>query len=141
MRTYTLTLDRQHCVRVTALLIANGMPPGIITIDETLVHLLNAENIPFVLHCHGDPGPGPGPVLVVDENRVPVTTIVCNNNETMCSICMEVLTRDESVMRLQCEHMFHADCVRQWVQTKNQCPLCRAIIPAYLSRLDCAAVD
>lgn len=49
-----------------------------------------------------------------------------NNKE--CVVCMEDMKVGEEVRRLQCMHMFHADCVDKWLHTNKQCPICRTDI-------------
>ena len=43
-----------------------------------------------------------------------------------CVICMEPLLNS---YRLQlCGHIFHYKCMYQWIQTKEECPICRVRI-------------
>ncbi|KAK4755963.1 hypothetical protein SAY87_009720 [Trapa incisa] len=44
---------------------------------------------------------------------------------TKCSICQEEYVDDDEVGRMQCEHMYHVDCINQWLQLKNWCPVCK----------------
>jgi hypothetical protein len=125
----SLTVDRQDLSRLISLLRANGIDMGHIPINGALIDLLNAEAIPFVLHCTGGSA---GEVLKVDNQRVFRGIMVQNNSETACAICLESLAPKDHIVRLLCKHMFHDQCVDAWVQTKNECPLCRAMIPAML---------
>jgi hypothetical protein len=43
---------------------------------------------------------------------------------TECSICLEIISRKKII--LTCNHVFHPKCIREWIQKKNTCPLCRA---------------
>jgi len=45
-------------------------------------------------------------------------------NEDECSICYERISEKESV-KLKCKHVFHKDCMEQWVKKSGTCPLCR----------------
>ena len=45
-----------------------------------------------------------------------------------CGICMDSFNEFEKVKRLQCKHIFHIDCMSQWLQTKKNCPFCDQII-------------
>lgn len=45
--------------------------------------------------------------------------------ETICSLCLEEYTDNESVTRLHCQHVYHLDCIKVWVLRSNCCPLCR----------------
>ena len=124
----TLTLSRDNCIRLAGLMRANGVPAGNIEITPTLIAMLNAEDIPFILHCSGATSANK---MVVDEGQVHRLTVVTNNGGQTCSICLEQLAKNDPIVRLQCTHMFHASCVDAWVETKNECPLCRAIIPIH----------
>jgi hypothetical protein len=45
-----------------------------------------------------------------------------------CRICLNDYENQEWVRRLQCMHLFHKNCVDQWLQMNKQCPLCRVDI-------------
>ncbi len=44
-----------------------------------------------------------------------------------CSICLENHNHNETTT-LSCNHTFGKTCISQWINHKNTCPLCRAII-------------
>lgn len=42
-----------------------------------------------------------------------------------CSICLLPFEKRDTVKVLECEHMFHRDCISKWLeQHKSSCPLC-----------------
>ncbi|XP_072174336.1 uncharacterized protein [Diadema setosum] len=45
-----------------------------------------------------------------------------------CTICLSYFEDDEEVRRLPCMHLFHAECVDQWLVTNKRCPICRVDI-------------
>ena len=45
-----------------------------------------------------------------------------------CGICMDSFHETENVKRLPCEHIFHVDCMSQWLQKKKNCPFCAQAI-------------
>lgn len=46
--------------------------------------------------------------------------------ESTCSICIENLSGN--IIRMpQCLHMFHQDCLFEWLGRHNSCPLCRRV--------------
>lgn len=42
-----------------------------------------------------------------------------------CSICLEVFRHGMLLTGLLCGHVFHVDCLAQWVQRSSSCPNCR----------------
>ena len=45
-----------------------------------------------------------------------------------CNICLEAINRGDQVTRLDnCNHIYHYDCIMQWVRVKNSCPTCTKI--------------
>uniref|UniRef100_A0A182RIE4 RING-type domain-containing protein n=1 Tax=Anopheles funestus TaxID=62324 RepID=A0A182RIE4_ANOFN len=45
-----------------------------------------------------------------------------------CTICLSQFEIDNDVRRLPCMHLFHKDCVDQWLVTNKHCPICRVDI-------------
>ncbi|XP_010445570.1 PREDICTED: E3 ubiquitin-protein ligase SGR9, amyloplastic-like [Camelina sativa] len=46
--------------------------------------------------------------------------------ESTCSICIENLSGN--IIRMpRCLHMFHQDCLFEWLGHQNSCPLCRIV--------------
>lgn len=52
---------------------------------------------------------------------VPMST-----NDKECAICQCRFNFAEVTTRLTCCHVFHAKCIIKWMETKNNCPCCRA---------------
>lgn len=46
-----------------------------------------------------------------------------------CSICLENFSENDTrlVAELNCnsKHIFHVDCLSDWITTKDICPMCR----------------
>ncbi|GAB4859308.1 hypothetical protein Ancab_010770 [Ancistrocladus abbreviatus] len=52
------------------------------------------------------------------------TTEFCEHD---CSVCLTGFEPESEINRLSCGHVFHKDCLEQWVDYWNTtCPLCRA---------------
>ena len=72
-------------------------------------------------------------VKVDDHKSLDIATTVAQ-----CTICFEKLffenndkfdpNRDE-VVQMPCSHLYHKDCIVQWLQTSHMCPLCRYAMP------------
>jgi hypothetical protein len=69
------------------------------------------------------------PYASLDQMSLPDPT-VHDDEEAACSICLDSISRGETVQYMDdCPHMFHLDCVRDWLeQFSRSCPLCRSVI-------------
>ena len=59
----------------------------------------------------------------------PIKTVKSSQNATHtmeCAICYEAMTRD--VIKTECGHRFHADCIGTWFQGHTTCPTCRTVV-------------
>ncbi|KAI4488773.1 hypothetical protein M0802_011283 [Mischocyttarus mexicanus] len=56
------------------------------------------------------------------------------DNVEKCTICLSEFEDCESVRRLPCLHLFHIDCVDQWLCTDKRCPICRVDIETFLQK-------
>jgi Ring finger domain len=78
----------------------------------------------------------------VSRAKTPVAPIVLQNLPTTstvegacalkdCAICKEELrTKAHSTAaRLPCSHVFHPQCITQWLQEHDTCPICRFSMP------------
>lgn len=45
-------------------------------------------------------------------------------DETSCSICLEALASSTTV-QLECQHVFHEKCIKDWLKRQSNCPNCR----------------
>uniref|UniRef100_A0A6N2L941 RING-type E3 ubiquitin transferase n=1 Tax=Salix viminalis TaxID=40686 RepID=A0A6N2L941_SALVM len=46
-----------------------------------------------------------------------------------CTVCMEEISAGKEVILMPCSHVYHSDCIVQWLQTSHFCPLCRYHMP------------
>jgi len=51
-----------------------------------------------------------------------------------CTICLSEFELEEDVRRLPCMHLFHVECVDQWLSQNKRCPICRVDIEAHLTK-------
>jgi len=51
-----------------------------------------------------------------------------------CAICLGILQRGDLVGDISCDHIFHKNCLKDWVRRKNKCPLCQQAGIATLHR-------
>ena len=48
-----------------------------------------------------------------------------NSYNTTCSICLTNFEDECDVSVIDCEHLFHTDCIKEWSRYKKNCPICR----------------
>lgn len=77
---------------------------------------------------------------VIESNTLPYTfkkVMKGDENETeKCTICLSDFEELERVRRLPCMHLFHIDCVDQWLSTNKRCPICRVDIETKANQCD-----
>ncbi len=42
-----------------------------------------------------------------------------------CVICLETFKNTDKVILLECQHLYHQNCVTEWLLINNNCPICR----------------
>jgi Ring finger domain len=53
-----------------------------------------------------------------DENDIP-------DDNTRCTICFDDYRKGNRIKFLPCDHHFHVDCIDEWFNVKDSCPLCK----------------
>lgn len=48
-----------------------------------------------------------------------------DDDEVLCTICMVDIEDGDRVGALPCDHLFHAECLKEWIRRRNVCPLCQ----------------
>lgn len=43
-----------------------------------------------------------------------------------CSICQDEYADQETLLELKCHHIYHEECLLNWLKTNGVCPICRA---------------
>ncbi|XP_044485573.1 ERAD-associated E3 ubiquitin-protein ligase HRD1A-like [Mangifera indica] len=59
------------------------------------------------------------------------TVELCGAEDEKCCICLEEFEGGVKVGRLPCSHVFHGDCIDQWLKRSPTCPLCRFVLPCH----------
>ena len=60
---------------------------------------------------------------VIDQIET-ITFNIDNTTFFQCGICMDNFLENEKIKKLPCEHIFHTDCMSQWIQANQICPFC-----------------
>lgn len=47
-----------------------------------------------------------------------------------CAVCRDDFSVGQNVLKLDCRHCYHAECLARWLEKHNSCPLCRARVMA-----------
>ena len=54
------------------------------------------------------------------------TLILCEDlPEETCSVCLEDFKDGDTIKKLNCNHIFHKDCLQPWLNEHDNCPMCR----------------
>ena len=46
-------------------------------------------------------------------------------NQNNCSICLEKFLEKDNITYLPCLHLFHENCIFEWLKRKKNCPICK----------------
>ncbi|CAL8098158.1 unnamed protein product [Calicophoron daubneyi] len=60
------------------------------------------------------------PLVATHSYRLPRT-----GAQELCVVCQDSLQENQSVMTLPCFHVFHEECVKQWIDWHATCPTCK----------------
>ena len=60
------------------------------------------------------------PEFIIDEESQEL-----NSEGNMCPICLSEMVVGETARKLRCDHMFHKQCVDEWLRVNASCPTCR----------------
>ena len=70
--------------------------------------------------------------LVRNENQIlNMSSVKFKNVKTKdntCTICCTEFENDDSVILLNCNHIFHKECINEWIHYKAECPLCKTSV-------------
>jgi hypothetical protein len=76
---------------------------------------------------------------VVVEATLPFVPSLLPSDEdgASCPICFDPFETAQSVAKLRCSHVFHEDCIRNWLLSRHvDCPFCRTDVrdPSFIAR-------
>ncbi|KAF8024648.1 hypothetical protein BT93_F1733 [Corymbia citriodora subsp. variegata] len=53
-----------------------------------------------------------------------------SGQELKCVICIEEIAMGNQLVRMDCSHEFHKNCIEAWLRIHHTCPLCRRELPS-----------
>lgn len=53
------------------------------------------------------------------------TNLLQNIENTECVICMNFFLENQSIRILDCNHIYHSDCIEAWLKIGTTCPTCK----------------
>ncbi|XP_051140644.1 uncharacterized protein LOC127258047 [Andrographis paniculata] len=65
------------------------------------------------------------------ESSIEMLRRVANlgNSEEICTVCLKEMTGECEALAMPCGHVFHEDCIKEWLGISHYCPLCRHELP------------
>ncbi|KAF0696038.1 Aste57867_13177 [Aphanomyces stellatus] len=74
---------------------------------------------------------GHGLMQFVQARGADATTMIhidVRKNARECVICQVDVDVGADVVQMPCQHVFHTDCIKEWLKIRNSCPICRVEI-------------
>ena len=61
-----------------------------------------------------------------------------SRKETECAICLEEFQRNDIIKEFyKCKHIFHKECLKNWLKRSNECPLCKYDLTEDINKIRC----
>ncbi len=60
--------------------------------------------------------------------RRELPTRTCEEVDVVCSVCIDCIVKGGEACKLACNHWFHTQCIKPWVDRAGTCPNCRAVV-------------
>jgi len=51
-----------------------------------------------------------------------------SNDKKDCIICLEEFKNGDEVITLPCFHLYHKECIKDWLKRNNLCPICKHVL-------------
>eukprot|EP00802_Teleaulax_amphioxeia_P025604 Tamp_26486.p1 GENE.Tamp_26486~~Tamp_26486.p1 ORF type:complete len:286 (-),score=65.74 Tamp_26486:37-837(-) len=89
------------------------------------------------LHAAGASNDGGAPPASREARfNLPVKTI--NEKDVVCCVCQEEFVTGGKAKMMPCGHPFHYECLIEWLERHNSCPICRFALPSEKPTFDIA---
>ncbi|XP_008811647.1 uncharacterized protein LOC103722751 [Phoenix dactylifera] len=98
-------------------------------VEETYYQVASTDEFDeFDELIEGEVGWSHGPMDRLSEDAIDHNVIIMAYDEgevVTCTICLEDILMDTIAGWLDCNHLFHPDCIMQWLRNSRMCPNCR----------------
>ena len=61
--------------------------------------------------------------------EVPVAVPVANDSCAVCLVQLDSAKPSSPLQSLPCQHVFHSECIGEWLRQSLTCPVCRCVVP------------
>lgn len=103
----------------------------IVTINRNGVisthNIRDSENSNFQIDQLINAGILPNEELVnsLPEREITQADLQAINEQKSCIICLNEFALREMVITLPCLHIFHTNCIKPWLNSRDDCPICK----------------
>ena len=94
---------------------------------DIIINVLNIHDEPYTLIEYDEDKE----VCLVEKQNMIFGNIIKSNKD--CCICLEDFNTKNKIVKLECKHIFHIECLFETIKFKNSCPMCRRHIQIFLS--------
>jgi len=101
---------------------------AIAAVDEQIINELypdNSNSITMNKILNGDKKDANGDTI--KTKLIKIKQIYYKENDYLnseCPICYDIFKDNELLKELKCKHIFHKECLSQWLLNMNSCPIC-----------------
>ena len=103
----------------------NSLLSDIVDLQNNMVDI--RSNLEALLERINQPAQHPVPDTIVNE--LPEITIdsvdKLDGDKKDCTICLNSFKHGDKALILPCIHIFHTNCIKNWLKTQNTCPNCK----------------
>jgi hypothetical protein len=87
----------------------------------------DGENSNFQINQLINTGFVPNTELInaLPEREIAQSDLDSINEQKSCIICLAQYQLLDKVITLPCLHIFHSDCIRTWLDSRDDCPICK----------------
>ena len=64
-------------------------------------------------------------LIAANEKQIESLPVLKPDDAGSCAICLSAYEKDDNIIKLNCDHYFHQNCLTKWLRIKSICPYCR----------------